>query len=169
MVREENPAGGNLSSPIHGERLLGNGVVAIPTASTDKSHVFNNYVIRTERRDALKQFLADQGIQSEIYYPVPLHLQKCFADLGYRPGDFPAGRTGREPGFGAAALSRIDCRSDRNPSSTRFKLSTGAKRAFISHGPVVKIFQLQRGKAYGQSANANKPKRNARGRQVELR
>ena len=70
-------------------RLIGNGVVTIPTASADKSHVFNNYVIRTERRDALKNFLTEHGIQSEIYYPVPLHLQKCFADLGYRPGDFP--------------------------------------------------------------------------------
>jgi dTDP-4-amino-4,6-dideoxygalactose transaminase len=68
---------------------IGRGVVAIPSLSSDKSHVFNNYVIRVERRDALKQFLAEQGIQSEIYYPVPLHLQKCFAELGYRAGDFP--------------------------------------------------------------------------------
>jgi dTDP-4-amino-4,6-dideoxygalactose transaminase len=70
-------------------RLIGNGVLAIPPASADKSHVFNNYVIRTERRDSLKQFLSEHGIQSEIYYPVPLHLQKCFADLRYRPGNFP--------------------------------------------------------------------------------
>jgi dTDP-4-amino-4,6-dideoxygalactose transaminase len=69
--------------------LIGNGVVAIPRATLDKSHVFNNYVIRAERRDGLKHFLAEQGIQSEIYYPVPLHLQKCFAHLGYRSGDFP--------------------------------------------------------------------------------
>ena len=69
--------------------ILGNGVLAIPPASIDKSHVFNNYVIRAERRDALKQFLADHGVQSEIYYPAPLHLQKCFADLAYRRGDFP--------------------------------------------------------------------------------
>ncbi|HLN85460.1 MAG TPA: DegT/DnrJ/EryC1/StrS family aminotransferase, partial [Candidatus Limnocylindrales bacterium] len=70
-------------------RLIGNGVAAIPTIRADKSHVFNNYVIRTERRDALKNFLVEHGIQSEIYYPVPLHLQKCFADLRYQPGDFP--------------------------------------------------------------------------------
>lgn len=70
-------------------RLIGNGVVAIPTASADKSHVFNNYVIRAERRDSLKQFLTEHGIQSEIYYPVPLHLQKCFDDLRYQRGDFP--------------------------------------------------------------------------------
>lgn len=69
--------------------LIGHGILALPRSSTEKSHVFNNYVIRVERRDALKQFLAEQSIQSEIYYPVPLHLQKCFANLAYRPGDFP--------------------------------------------------------------------------------
>ena len=70
--------------------ILGKGVLAIPPASTDKSHVFNNYVIGAERRDALKQFLADRGVQSEIYYPLPLHRQKCFADLSYQAGDFPS-------------------------------------------------------------------------------
>ena len=69
--------------------ILGDGVLALPPVSTDKSHVFNNYVIRAARRDALKQFLADNGVQSEIYYPRPLHLQQCFADLAYQPGDFP--------------------------------------------------------------------------------
>lgn len=74
---------------FHQSTILGNGVLAIPPASTDMSHVFNNYVIRAERRDQLKQFLADNGVQSEIYYPLPLHLQKCFAELGYQRGDFP--------------------------------------------------------------------------------
>ena len=69
--------------------LLGTQVVAVPAARGDKSHVFNNYVIRAERRDELKWFLAESGIQSEVYYPVPLHLQKCFADLGYKQRDFP--------------------------------------------------------------------------------
>ncbi|HEX9454381.1 MAG TPA: DegT/DnrJ/EryC1/StrS family aminotransferase [Candidatus Binatia bacterium] len=69
--------------------LVGHQLVAIPLESTDKSHVFNNYVIRALQRDQLKQFLADNAIQSEIYYPVPLHLQKCFADLAHRQGEFP--------------------------------------------------------------------------------
>lgn len=69
--------------------LVGNQVLAIPPLSADKSHVFNNYCIRAERRDELKRFLADAAIQSEIYYPLPLHLQKCFADLSYQQGDFP--------------------------------------------------------------------------------
>jgi dTDP-4-amino-4,6-dideoxygalactose transaminase len=69
--------------------LLSRGLVSIPPSIDDKSHVFNNYVVRAQRRDELKQFLAERRIQSEIYYPLPLHLQKCFADLGYKPGDFP--------------------------------------------------------------------------------
>jgi dTDP-4-amino-4,6-dideoxygalactose transaminase len=72
-----------------GSGLVGGRVQAIPPGTTDKSHVFNNYCIRAERRDQLKQFLAEASIQSEIYYPLPLHLQKCFADLGYKQGDFP--------------------------------------------------------------------------------
>ena len=69
--------------------LLGDGLTDIPPSTTDKSHVFNNYVIGAERRDELKTFLAENGIQTEIYYPLPLHLQTCFGHLGYNAGDFP--------------------------------------------------------------------------------
>ena len=53
------------------------------------SHVFHQYVVRAKRRDELKQFLADRQIGSEIYYPIPLHLQPALAYLGYREGDLP--------------------------------------------------------------------------------
>ena len=53
------------------------------------THVFHQYVIRTARRDQLRAFLAERGVGTEIYYPLPLHLQKCFVYLGYREGDFP--------------------------------------------------------------------------------
>lgn len=69
--------------------LVGEHIREIPALVADRSHVFNNYVIRVEGRDELKQFLATAGIQSEIYYPLPLHLQTCFAELGYKEGDFP--------------------------------------------------------------------------------
>ncbi len=54
------------------------------------SHVFHQYVIRVpNRRDELRKFLQERGVATEVYYPIPLHLQTCFKDLGYRPGDFP--------------------------------------------------------------------------------
>ena len=52
-------------------------------------HIFNQYVIRTPRRDELRAHLAANGVGSEIYYPVPLHAQRCFAYLEHDPADFP--------------------------------------------------------------------------------
>lgn len=64
-------------------------VLALPSVAPGARHVFHQYVVRAPRRDDLRTHLAARGISSEVYYPTPLHLQPCFASLGWRRGDLP--------------------------------------------------------------------------------
>jgi len=68
--------------------LVASGAVTLPTVSMDR-HIFNQYVIRVADRDALQASLKAKGVGTEVYYPVPMHLQECFAYLGHRAGAFP--------------------------------------------------------------------------------
>ena len=72
-----------------GSGLVDRGLVVPPTCLPDAGHVYNQYVIRSPDRDALARALGEAGVETAIYYPRPLHLQPCFGDLGYGPGDFP--------------------------------------------------------------------------------
>ncbi|MEO6965257.1 MAG: DegT/DnrJ/EryC1/StrS family aminotransferase, partial [Acidobacteriaceae bacterium] len=67
--------------PTHG--------VVLPYVDPRGTHVFHQYVIRVPRRDPLRDFLTERGIGSEVYYPLPLHLQKSLESLGYGKGSFP--------------------------------------------------------------------------------
>jgi dTDP-4-amino-4,6-dideoxygalactose transaminase len=60
-----------------------------PVTAPGNAHVYHVYALLTDRRDELQQFLADRGVPTIIYYPRPLHLQKVYADCGWREGDFP--------------------------------------------------------------------------------
>jgi dTDP-4-amino-4,6-dideoxygalactose transaminase len=68
---------------------LRDGRLTLPPALSDRTHVFHQFVIRTPQRDELRSWLTGRGVGTEVYYPRPLHLQPCFASLGYREGAFP--------------------------------------------------------------------------------
>jgi dTDP-4-amino-4,6-dideoxygalactose transaminase len=69
--------------------LLADCGLTIPTAMPYSYHVYHVYGVRTAERDKLQQHLNQQGIQTGIHYPIPVHLQPAYSDLGYKPGDFP--------------------------------------------------------------------------------
>lgn len=63
--------------------------VTVPTTHAGNFHVYNQYTIRASRRDDLRSYLKDKGVGTEIYYPLPMHLQNCYKDLGHKKGSFP--------------------------------------------------------------------------------
>ena len=81
-------AGRHQNAKIYGS-LLADMDLVTPHAEDFNYHIYNQYVIRIRDRDELRAFLKEEGIGTEIYYPVPLHLQECYSELGYKPGDIP--------------------------------------------------------------------------------
>jgi dTDP-4-amino-4,6-dideoxygalactose transaminase len=73
-----------------------NGSVKLPVEMEGILHVYNQFVILVDDRDQLLAYLKEQGIGTEIYYPLPLHLQACFVDLGFQRGDFPVSEKAAE-------------------------------------------------------------------------
>ena len=70
-------------------RDLAGSCVTLPYCDPRAYHIYHQYTVRHPRRDALKQYLADKGVASGIYYPLALHLQEAYAYLGHKQGDFP--------------------------------------------------------------------------------
>jgi dTDP-4-amino-4,6-dideoxygalactose transaminase len=82
--RQEHAA--HYQKALTGSATMG---AVIPPKVVQSRHIFNQFVLRATDRDALRDHLKQQQIGNEIYYPQPMHLQECFADLGHRVGDFP--------------------------------------------------------------------------------
>jgi dTDP-4-amino-4,6-dideoxygalactose transaminase len=82
-------AGRDANAAIYNDKLAGLGAVVTPAISAGNESVYNQYVIRAERRDELQKHLADNTVGCGVYYPLGLHEQECFASLGYVHGDFP--------------------------------------------------------------------------------
>jgi dTDP-4-amino-4,6-dideoxygalactose transaminase len=69
--------------------LLADTLLQLPREATSAESAYHLYVVRHPRRDELKKHLEDNGVGCALHYPLPLHLQKCYAHLGYKAGDFP--------------------------------------------------------------------------------
>ncbi len=77
------------NAAFYSEALAGVGDIVTPVVDSGNESIFNQYTIRTSRRDALREFLTARGIGTAVYYPLPLHLQPCFDYLGYGKGSMP--------------------------------------------------------------------------------
>lgn len=70
--------------------------VTLPSTKAGNFHVYNQYTVRVSKRDELRAHLKEKGVGTEIYYPLPMHLQNCYQDLGYRKGAFPVSERAAE-------------------------------------------------------------------------
>jgi dTDP-4-amino-4,6-dideoxygalactose transaminase len=87
--------------------------LTLPPVTDETSHIFHHYVIRTDRRDELQTYLRERGILTGVYYPVPLHLQRCFRSLGYRKGMFPVSEKAAATSLSVPVYPELTAREQR--------------------------------------------------------
>ena len=73
---------------MYSDSLAGQDLI-VPAIDPRSTHIFHLYVVRTAHREELQKHLASRGIQTGIHYPIPIHLQEAYADLGFKKGAFP--------------------------------------------------------------------------------
>jgi dTDP-4-amino-4,6-dideoxygalactose transaminase len=87
---------GRRANAAHYNELLADSAAVTPVETPGRYHIYNQYTIRVENRDGLRDFLKEKGVGTEIYYPVPLHRQECYQDLGYEKGSLPVSEKAAE-------------------------------------------------------------------------
>ena len=90
------------------EEKLQDRLILPPTASGN-FHVYNQYTIRVQKRDELRTYLKENGVGTEVYYPLPMHLQNCYRDLGHRKGAFPASERAAEEVLSLPIYAELTC------------------------------------------------------------
>jgi dTDP-4-amino-4,6-dideoxygalactose transaminase len=85
---DERNAGRRRAAALY-DQLLADLPLVTPKVAAERDHVYHLYVIRVRERDTLQAYLSEAGIATGIHYPIPIHLQVAFEELGYQPGDFP--------------------------------------------------------------------------------
>ena len=106
------------------------GSIVLPVEPYDRFHIYNQFVVRVPRRDTVRTFLGEHGIGTEVYYPVPFHLQECFAALGHRRGDFPAAESASESTLALPIYGELSAAQQETVVQTLAEaVATGAQRA----------------------------------------